>query len=64
VVYEHEYDSPDRARDEIWRRAIADAGIECEQLTVTSETIARACELVSSITSVRRPLSNEGKPSE
>ncbi len=64
VVYEHEYESPNRERDRIWRRAVAEAGIECAQLTVTSETIARACELISSITSVRRPLSNEGKPPE
>lgn len=64
VVYEHEYESPDRERDMIWRQAIAEAGIECEQLTVTSETAQRACRLISSITSLRRPLSETGKPLE
>jgi dCMP deaminase len=64
VVYEHEYDSPDRERDEIWRRATEDAGIECEQLTVTNETIERACRLISTTTSLRRPLSESGEPLE
>lgn len=64
VVYEHEYESADRQRDAIWRRAIAEAGIECEQLTLSTQTIARALELISSTTSVRRPLSETGKPLE
>ncbi|UCH36545.1 MAG: dCMP deaminase family protein [Armatimonadota bacterium] len=64
VVYEHEYESPDRERDEMWRGALAEAGIECEQLTLTAATIERARELMSSITSVRRPLSDTGEPLE
>lgn len=64
VVYEHEYESPDRARDAIWRRALEEAGIECEQLVLTPETIERACQLISAITSLRRPLSDRGEPLE
>jgi dCMP deaminase len=64
VVYEHEYESPDRERDEIWRRALDDAGIECAQLTLAAETAARACRLISGITSLRRPLSATGEPLE
>lgn len=62
VVYEHEYESADRARDAIWRQALDDAGIECVQLAVTPATIAQACGLVSGITSVRRPLTDAGEP--
>jgi dCMP deaminase len=62
VVYEHEYESPDRARDVLWREAVEEAGIEYEQLTLTHETIARACRLLSTTTSVRRPLSDRGEP--
>ena len=64
VVYEHEYDSPDRERDALWRGAIQEAGIECEQLTLTTETIERACRLISTTTSVRRPLAETGEPLE
>ncbi|HUT74664.1 MAG TPA: dCMP deaminase family protein [Armatimonadota bacterium] len=62
VVYEHEYESPDRERDEIWRRALDDAGIECAQLTLTPDTVRRAGELISGVTSLRRPLSATGEP--
>lgn len=64
VVYEHVYESPDRERDAIWRQAIEEAGIECEQLTLTDETIERACRLVSATTSLRRPLTESGEPLE
>jgi len=64
VVYEHEYESPDRQRDAMWRQAIEEAGIEYEQLTLTEATIERACRLITKTTSVRRPLSETGVPLE
>ena len=64
VVYEHEYESPDRERDALWREVVEEAGIEYEQLTLTHQTVARACRLVSTTTSLRRPLSDKGEPLE
>jgi len=64
VVYEHEYESPDRERDAMWRQAMVEAGIECQQLSLTSETIERARRLISTTTSLRRPLSETGEPME
>lgn len=64
VVYEHEYESPDRERDAMWREALAQAGIEYEQMHLTAETIARAHQLIAGTTSLRRPLSETGEPIE
>ena len=62
VVYEHEYESPDRERDLIWRDGVREAGIELRQLTLSPTTIERARQFIEGITSLRRPLDEAGFP--
>ena len=54
VVYEHEYDSPDQQRDRIWRRAIKEAGMRCEQRSPAPEAVELAVRHLSEVTSSRR----------
>jgi len=62
VVFEHEYESPDRERDEAWLEAIKEAGIELVQLQLRPQTVARARQFVQAVTSVRCPLTVGGLP--
>ena len=62
VVYEYEYESPDSTRDQAWLQAIKDAGIELQQLQLAPGTVRRAIDLLTSLTSLRRPLSVDGRP--
>jgi dCMP deaminase len=61
LVFEHEYESPDPQRDRIWREAIREAGIQCEQRTLPPEVIELAVRYLSEVTS-RRRLPKLGQP--
>ena len=61
VVYELEYDSPDPVRDQIWRQAIKEAGITCEQRSLSPEALALAVDYLGEVTS-RRRLPKLGQP--
>jgi dCMP deaminase len=62
VVFEHEYESPDRERDALWQQAIRESGIQLEQLALSPATVERARRFIEGITSLRRALSGEGVP--
>ena len=54
VVYEHEYDSVDPVRDRIWRQAVKDAGIRCEQRKLAPDVVELAVRSLTEVTSRRR----------
>lgn len=55
VYYEHPYESSDPQRDEFWRQAVKEAGIEIfEQLTISEETYRYIFDSFTGITSLRR----------
>ena len=62
VVYEHEYESPDRERDSLWQDAIRESGMALERLSLSPATVERARRFIEGITSLRRPLDEEGIP--
>jgi dCMP deaminase len=62
VVYEHEYESPDRKRDTLWRDGVREARIELEQLILSPATVERAQQFIEGVTSMRRRLNGEGVP--
>lgn len=62
VVYEMEYESPDQVRDQLWRRAMKEAGIETEHLVLSERTVEFAQRCIEENTSLRR-LRSAGQPS-
>ena len=54
IVFEHEYESPDRQRDLMWRRAIEDAGMEVVQVRLSESAIRQAAASLAEDTSKRR----------
>ncbi len=54
VVFEHEYESQDRERDNMWRNAIEEAGIELVQLKLSDSAKIQAMDFIENETSRRR----------
>ncbi|MFZ5452740.1 MAG: deoxycytidylate deaminase [Thermodesulfobacteriota bacterium] len=55
VYFEMPYESRDQARDEFWREAVKDAGIEVyQQLSISSESLAYILPSIEGVTSARR----------
>jgi len=54
VVFEHEYESQDRERDMMWRKAIEEAGMEVVQIKPSETAIRQAVAFIAGETSERR----------
>jgi len=54
IVFEHEYESQDRERDNMWRNAVEEAGIELVQLTLGESAVQQAMNFIKHQTSRRR----------
>lgn len=62
VYYEYEYTSPDAGRDELWFKALIDAGIEIEMVKLKEESILKTIMNLVMVTAWRRELLPTGEP--